>query len=209
MIAGSELCKRWGLEKQARRGGVRWDATEEPKSFWTLGKINFWFSPDNFYVKFKIKLTNVNPESKFYENSFSSPVEKMRLRVFCVFHEAPLLCTKEMKNLEERSQWQLHHSQPRTLWAKVFLDCSDKSQRCCLPGLLKEELHLFRFRLTLIMTPTTEMNLLYGGDYSFHPREKKMHKPSSSFSFLVLEPLARCWLFYWSLSMLICSLSCG
>ena len=70
------------------RGDMTWGAW----LLWTLDRINFWFSLNNFCVKFKTKTTNVSRESSIYENSFSSSVEKMWL--FSVFSVVPLFSHK-------------------------------------------------------------------------------------------------------------------
>lgn len=169
------------------------------QSLRTLDKINFWFSPNNFCVKFKTKITNINPESNIYENFFSSPVGEKRRRVFCIFHEAPFFCTKGMNSLEERSQavatssFSASHAPSKSVSRLVWKKPGDTFYL----SLWKRSSNYSSSWLQL----DTHYDICNRGEVavrrrfvflSIH-RKKQMHKPSSSSSycFLVLEPLAR------------------
>lgn len=170
---------------------------------WTWGKTNFYFPQSTPVLSSKQRQSwkskkNVNPEINIYKTP-SPPTIKKCGREFSLFSMKlwGFSVQKEWTALKKgHSQWKLHHLQPQTLWAKVFLDWSDKSWRCCLPASWKEELHL------LWVTASTWLSLWHLQQrwscfkkecvfLSIH-RKKQKHKPSSSrHCFLVLELFCR------------------
>lgn len=182
------------------------------KLSWTLDKTNFSFSPfpalapfpqptpvlsSKFKAKTIVKVQKMSIVKEIFTKTPSPPTIKTVAETFPYFPwSSGGFCAKGMNSLEERSQSVATQSFAASLWGKVFLCWSDRSQRCCLSVPWKEELQLLQFTASTWhsfwhLQQRWNCSKKECGVFPY-PQKKQNHKPSSScYCFLVLELF--CW----------------